>query len=247
MEEFGKCLDVPYEDGWTRQGFTCGWDGYEKHKYYFSISRLSEHELYTKRARNSGSTPNWLIMYFSNLSMSDRMLSNFIAYILLPKHSNHSQINDTKMQIIYVVKNKLKINWAYVIMHHMHHQRWLSGGLPYVRLITKILEFFDINLIGEPKKIMTSKECEITVGVANKNMGIYKDKDGIYKHRDIVPSFSSDAHIPEGGYTNEVIYKKMCSLETLVINGFRDLHFELAELRNQNQKDSEEEVEYESD
>lgn len=51
---------------------------------------------------------------------------------------------------------------------------------------------------------MTSKECEITVGTDNKNMGIYKDKDDIYKHIDIYPSASSYAPILEGEYTNEV-------------------------------------------
>lgn len=74
------------------------------------------------------------------------------------------------MQIIYAIKNKLKINWDYV---NMHHQKGLSGGLPYARLITKILEFCDIDLKGDPKKKnKTSKECDMIIGATNKNMGI---------------------------------------------------------------------------
>lgn len=67
----------------------------------------------------------------------------------MSKHPNHSQTNDTEMQIICVVKNKLQVNWVYLTMHHVIHQNKLSGGLPYARLIPKVLEFFQIDLCGE--------------------------------------------------------------------------------------------------
>lgn len=35
---------------------------------------------------------------------------------------------------------------------------------------------------------MNSKEQEINIGVANKNMRIFKDNDGIFKHEEIVSS-----------------------------------------------------------
>lgn len=152
MEDFGKYLSVPYASERIRQGYTRYWNDYEKHKYYFSISCLTEHGIFNKRACNSGTTPNRLILYSSYLSISDRMLHYFIAYLLMPKHSNDSQINDTKMKLIYIVKNKLKVNWAYEIIHHMHHQRGLIGGLPLARLITKIIKFCGVDLTGEPTK-----------------------------------------------------------------------------------------------
>lgn len=30
MEDFGRCLDVPFDGKRIYQGFTCDWNGYEK-------------------------------------------------------------------------------------------------------------------------------------------------------------------------------------------------------------------------
>lgn len=78
-------------------------------------------------------------------------------------------------------------------------------------------------------------------------MGIYKDEDGIFKHRDTAPSVSSDAPIPEGGYTNDVLYKNMWFIKNLVRTDLCDIHLEIAELRNQSQEESELESEDQSD
>lgn len=53
-------------------------------------------------------------------------------------------------------------------------------------------------------------------------MGIFKDDDGIYKHIEQAHSSSNEdptpapAPIPilEGGYTNDFLYNKMCSIGT---------------------------------
>lgn len=113
----------------------------------------------------------------------------------------------------------------------MHHQRGLIGGLPHARLITKILKFCGVDLTGEPKKKITSKDCEISVGATNMNMEIYKDKDEFFKHRDTAPSASSDAPIPKDGYANEVLYNKMCFIKNLITTDFCDIRLEIAELR----------------
>lgn len=94
---------------------------------------------------------------------------------------------------------------------------------------------------------MTPKEHEIIVGAANKNMGIFKDKDRTYKHREIT---WLTTHIPKGDITNEVLYNKMCSNENLVTTGFRDIHLEIDEIKqNQilDQEGSDVESEDESD
>lgn len=214
--EFGKCLGFPSEGERIRLGYSCDWQGYEKLQYYFSISRFTKQEIFSKKH----SASNQLILYSSNLSVSDRMLHYFIAYILLPKHSNNSQISDTEMQALYALKNHIKVNWAYVIMFHMLHEWGLTGGLPYGILVTKILKYFDISFKREPKKEVTSKVCEINVKASNKNMRIFKDKDGIYKHLDQIPSSSFEVSVPKGGYSNEFLYNKICSLENLMTTGF---------------------------
>ncbi|KAI5447087.1 hypothetical protein KIW84_014801 [Lathyrus oleraceus] len=73
-----------------------------------------------------------------------------------------------------------------------------------------------------------------------KNMGIYIDKDGIFKHRDVAPSSSLAPPIPKGGYTNVALSNKMCSIETLVTTGFRELCLKIAQLRNQKQEEESE-------
>lgn len=108
MEEFGKFLDVPSEGERTCHGYNIDWPCYNKINHYFSISRLTEHEINNKRSHNIAL--NRLILSTNNPSVIDRMLHYFIYYILMPKHSIHSQTNDTEMQIIYAVKNNLKVN-----------------------------------------------------------------------------------------------------------------------------------------
>lgn len=110
-------------------------------------------------------------MFGSNLSVSDRMLHYNIAYVLLPKHLNHSRINELELQVIYVVKNNIKVNWAFTILHHMGHLRNLSGGLPYAWMITTILNYVGMDLRKKSFEIMTTKECEIN------------DKTALKKHR----------------------------------------------------------------
>lgn len=59
------------------------------------------------------------IYYASTLTVSDRMLHFLIAYILLLKRSNHSHIGDTNMQLMYVIKKRIRVNWDYIILYHM--------------------------------------------------------------------------------------------------------------------------------
>ena len=138
------------------------------------------------------------------------------------------------MQLIYEIKNTIKVDWDFVIMKHMQHQQGFSGGLPYARLITRILEHCGIDLKRQPKKNMNANECEINVGAIGRNTGIFKDKDGIYKHKDD-SSVNAPPPAPEGGYTNEALYNKLCSVETYMVSGFRELRLEMAFLKSQYQ------------
>lgn len=97
----------------------------------------------------------------------------------------------------------------------MIHKSKITGGLSYVRIITNILLFCQIDLCGESRFKMNAKKHEIIIGATNKNMGIFKDNDGIFKHREIASSISSYALMPEGGLTNQMLYDKFCQLKTL--------------------------------
>lgn len=90
MEDFRRCLDIPYDCQRILYGYIIEWADYNQVNYYFSISRLTEQEIMNKRAYNPSS--DQFILSAKNLSISDRILQYFLAYILLPKHSNHSQL-----------------------------------------------------------------------------------------------------------------------------------------------------------
>lgn len=149
----------------------------------------------------------------------------------MSKHSNHSQIGDVEMQFIYAINQIIKINWAYTIMFHMQHQQSLSGGLPYAILITKILAFYGVDFKREPKKRMNPKECEINVGVTLRNTRIIQDKDDIYKYKD-GPTINAPPPVPKCGYSNEFLYNKFFSMDSYMMNGFRELRLEVASLKN---------------
>lgn len=115
-------------------------------------------------------------------------------------------------------------------MFHMQHLRGLSGGVPYARLITRVMEFCECDLKREPIKKMSAKDCKIHVGAARNNMGFFNDKYGIYKYIDdsyvYVPSPA-----PERGYLNEVIFNKQCAMETRSSSKLYDLHLDVASLK----------------
>ncbi|KAI5399932.1 hypothetical protein KIW84_065034 [Lathyrus oleraceus] len=100
---------------------------------------------------------------------------------------------------------------------------------------------------------MTERACEISVKAANKKMGIFNDKDGLYKHIEqpipppIVAPTPIPTPVPEGGFSNEFVYNHMRGMEEhifLNINTrFDNLRTEfLTALANQNQDESEEEM-----
>ncbi|KAF1878114.1 hypothetical protein Lal_00015100 [Lupinus albus] len=58
------------------------------------------------------------------------------------KFSNHSQISDIELQLMYAIKFTIKINWAKMIMNQMWHVRGSQSPFTYAIFITKILEHF---------------------------------------------------------------------------------------------------------
>lgn len=228
IEAFGNCLGLPYKGQSFLHGFTQEWEGYSKMDYFFHICRVSQQAILGKK--NPASSR--VLLFSKNLTISDRMLHYLISYVLIPKHSNHSQIGDTEFQLMYSIKNKIAVNWAYTIMHHMKHQQSLTGGLPYTRLIYKILEACGIDLKRESKKKITTRECEINASTSVWNTGIFLDMDGTYKYKD-ESSTSSNAPppAPEGGYSNEALYDKICSVESTMIKNYREQKFEMASIK----------------
>lgn len=93
LEAFGNCLGVPFVGQTFHHGLVPKWDGYSKMDYFFHICRVSQQDILGK----NNPTSSRLLMFAKNLTVSDRMLWYFITYVLMPKHSNHSQIGDLEL------------------------------------------------------------------------------------------------------------------------------------------------------
>lgn len=115
-------------------------------------------------------------------------------------------------------------------MYHMKHQQIVSGGLPYARLISRILEAIGLALRREPQNKMTEKDCEINARMTLKNTRIIKDGDGRFKCKE-ESSSNAPQPVPKGGYTNEMLYSKICSIEATMNRNHHKHKLEMASLK----------------
>lgn len=76
---------------------------------------------------------------------------------------------------------------------------------------------------------MSAKECEINASTSIRNTGIFLDMDGMYKYKD--ESSNTPLPAPEGGYSNEVLYNKICSVESTMMRNYREQKFEMDSIK----------------
>lgn len=141
VKQLGEILKIPYVGIKIRTNWEQARNDYSKRGYYYSISRMSEEEFYSKRKRVNGADQECNILSPAILTIDDRILHYFLVHVLVPKYSNHSSITDVEMQLLYSIKNNLPINWAYMIMCHMLSHNEKSKGLSYGYILTKFQAF----------------------------------------------------------------------------------------------------------
>ncbi|CAL0303664.1 unnamed protein product [Lupinus luteus] len=116
----------------------------------------------------------------------DRKEFYYSIYVILPKFSNHSQISDIELQLMYAIKMNIKINWIGMIMRQMWNVRGTQSLLPYAILITYFLQYFGVSTNGETKVPLNLRENKIGVEAVQK-MGFsadHRDRSGrTYKQR----------------------------------------------------------------
>ncbi|KAF1898758.1 hypothetical protein Lal_00000660 [Lupinus albus] len=168
----GRAIFTPKYGDITGFGLVCDWDDYDRKRFYVSICRIPKEEIERDVLSNGF------------LTLEDRLVHYFLTYVILPKFSNHSQISDIKLQLMYAVKYNIKINWAKMIMKQMWLVRGSQSPLPYVIFITKILEHFGVSLDGETKVALNLHESKVGIEVVHK-MGFVLDPvtRRTYKHR----------------------------------------------------------------
>ncbi|KAF1884171.1 hypothetical protein Lal_00035236 [Lupinus albus] len=186
MKTFSSmCCDIPMIGDITRFDLVCEWDDYDCKKLYLSISRISKEEIERRKQKSLGETIKKRdILCTGYLTLEDHLIHYFLSYVILPKFSNHSQISDIELQLMYAIKFNIKINWTKMIMNQMWHVRGSQSLLPYTIFITKILEHFGVPLEGETKVALNLCESKVDIEVVH-NMGFVIDHvtRRTYKHR----------------------------------------------------------------
>ncbi|KAF1896156.1 hypothetical protein Lal_00027229 [Lupinus albus] len=186
MKTFSSiCCDIPMIGDITGFGLVCEWDDYDRKKFYLFICRISKEEIERRKQQSLGETvKNRDILSAGYLTLEDRLIHYFLSYVILPKFSNHSQISDIELQLMYAIKFNIKINWTKMIMNQMWHAHGSQSPFPYAIFITKILEHFGVPLEGETKVALNFCESKVDIEVVHK-MGFVTDPvtRRTYKHR----------------------------------------------------------------
>ncbi|GAV69067.1 hypothetical protein CFOL_v3_12568 [Cephalotus follicularis] len=89
-------------------------------------------------------------MYTRNLSLHYRFLYRAVCTHILPKAGGFDEVTHMEAYTMYHLITGRRINVPFLIINHMHaiHDRE-NARLGYSNIITKILQFFQIDLTGE--------------------------------------------------------------------------------------------------
>ncbi|XP_057445932.1 uncharacterized protein LOC130738046 [Lotus japonicus] len=88
------------------------------------------------------------------LTVEDRMLHYVFAWILIPRGSNYAQLREEDVFVMWLMKQRLLINWpCYMSNHMMKVKNRHMKDLPYAFLITKFLEHFQIDTTSEAEVV----------------------------------------------------------------------------------------------
>lgn len=84
----------------------------------------------------------------SQLKMVPRILLWLVSHVLHPKNGGFSRIDYSEVHLIYILLNKVKINWPHYIVSRMFSINKCNKGtsFSYVSMISKILKIFNIGL-----------------------------------------------------------------------------------------------------
>ena len=84
------------------------------------------------------------------LAITSRILKLLIVWILTPRGSNHATFTEEDLMLLYCLINKVKVDWVFTMKDHMFKAQKLNDyKLPYAILISRMLEFFEVDLVDE--------------------------------------------------------------------------------------------------
>ncbi|MED6141987.1 hypothetical protein PIB30_108980, partial [Stylosanthes scabra] len=100
-----------------------------------------------------------------------RTLLYLVTYVLEPRVSGHGNVADEDLV------NEIKINWPFLILHHMHRIKGkdTSGGIGYLCLWTRIFNHLGVDVSNENVKHLNAW-CEINDATLH-HMGRGKEEE----------------------------------------------------------------------
>lgn len=76
-----------------------------------------------------------------------RLIHYTMDHVLLPKKSNYNTIQISDIHVVEFLENQVPKDWADVVLHHMLDSKMKNNTLPYVELITKILNCYGYDFV----------------------------------------------------------------------------------------------------
>jgi len=84
------------------------------------------------------------------LAITPRILKLLIVWILTPRGSNHATLMEEELMLLYCLVNKVKVDWVFTMKgHKFKAQKFNDYKLPYAILISRMIEFFEVDVIDE--------------------------------------------------------------------------------------------------
>ncbi|MED6119486.1 hypothetical protein PIB30_012393 [Stylosanthes scabra] len=85
-----------------------------------------------------------------------RTLLYLVTYVLEPRVTGHGNVADEDIVLMWAMVNEVKINWPYLILHHMLRlkEKYTFGGIGYLCLWTRIFNHLGIDVSNENVKTM---------------------------------------------------------------------------------------------
>jgi len=82
--------------------------------------------------------------------VEERLLAMVVTKIIMPRGSNHATLNEGDLVVMYCIQIGVTVDWTYTIRDHMMKaKRLMDFELPYVKLISKFIEHFGVDVEGE--------------------------------------------------------------------------------------------------
>jgi len=140
----------------------CSFERYNKIEFYYSLCQYSFEKYKRKIAEKDNKERE--ILAAGPLFSKHKLLHFFLNWVLVPKGSNHKQYSDFELQLMYGIKNGLKIDWPFEIKSNL--VKFLSqGDLPYPIFISRLINHFDVDVTN--KNVIETTIFDQRIGISS--------------------------------------------------------------------------------